>query len=60
MHLILDVPFNHFDTFYFKLFMKGLKRCNPHTVKAALPITPDILLKIREHLDFGEDNNFTY
>ena len=60
LHLFLDLPFPHFESFYFKLFMKGLKRCNPHTVKAALPITPDILLKIKENLDFSDPNHLTY
>lgn len=60
LHLLLDLPFPHFETFYFKLFIKGLKRCNPHTIKAALPITPDILLQIREILDFSDRNNITY
>lgn len=60
LHLILDFSFTHFESFYFKLFMKGLKRCNPHTVKAALPITPDILLRIRETLNFEDNNMRTY
>ncbi|CAC5422083.1 unnamed protein product [Mytilus coruscus] len=42
LHLLFDLPFIHFESFYFSLFMKGLKRCNPHTVRAALPITPSL------------------
>lgn len=60
LHLLLDLPFNHFDTFYYRLFIKGLKRCNPSSVKAALPITPDILIKIRTKLDFRDKNNYTF
>lgn len=60
LHLFLELPFTHFETFYFKLFMKGLKRCNPHSVKAALPITPDILIKIRKVMDFNNENMYTY
>ena len=60
LHLFLDLPFTHLDSFYFKLFVKGLKRSNPHTVKAALPITPEILFKIREIINFENDNHVTY
>ncbi|CAG2231714.1 unnamed protein product [Mytilus edulis] len=60
LHLLFDLPFIHFESFYFRLFMKGLKRCNPHTVRAALPITPSILLKIREELNFDDINSYTY
>ena len=60
LHLFLDYSFNHFDTFYFKLFMKGLKRCNPHTIKAALPITPEILIQMKEFLDFDNVNSYTF
>lgn len=60
LHLLLDLEFNHFESFYFKLFMKGLKRCNPHSVKTALPITPDILQKIKHFLDFSDENNYTF
>lgn len=60
LHLFLDLPFTHFETFYFKLFMKGLRRCNPHAVKAALPITPDILLKMKNIINFNDSNMFTY
>ncbi|CAC5386532.1 unnamed protein product [Mytilus coruscus] len=42
------------------LFKKGLKRCNPHSVRAALPIAPSILLKIREESDFDDVNSYTY
>ena len=60
LHLMLDLPFNHLETFYHKLFVKGLKRCNPHTIKAALPITPNILLKMKNVLNFDNDNHVTY
>lgn len=60
LHLILELPFEHLDSFYFKLFVRGLKRCNPHTIKAALPITPDILIKIKNKLEFSCDNHVTY
>ncbi|CAG2216422.1 unnamed protein product [Mytilus edulis] len=60
LHLLFDLPFIHFESFYFRLFMKGLKRCNPHTVRAALLITPCILLKIREELNFDDVNSYTY
>lgn len=60
LHLLFDLPFNHFESFYFRLFMKGLKRCNPHTVRAALPITPKILLKIKNELESTDINSYTY
>lgn len=60
LHLFLDIPFTHFETFYFRLFLRGLKRTNPHCVKSALPITPTILFKFKEVLDFSVNNNCTY
>ena len=60
LHLMLDLDFNHLDTFYFKLFFKGLKRINPHEVRSALPISPTILLKFREILDFNDRNHVTF
>jgi len=60
LHLLFDLPFNHFESFYFRLFMKGLKRCNHHTVRVALPITPTILLKIKNELESTDINSYTY
>ena len=53
LHLFLDLPFPHLDAFYFKLFFKGLKRVNPHEVKSALPISPEILFNIKDIMDFN-------
>lgn len=60
LHLLLEFEFPHLDSFYFKLFFKGLKRVNPHEVKSALPITPPLLLKIHEVLDFQDKNISTF
>jgi hypothetical protein len=40
--------------------MKGLKRYKPHTVRVALPITPKILLKIKNELESTDINSYTY
>ena len=40
--------------------MKGLKRCKPHTVRVALPITPKILLRIKNELESTDINSYTY
>ena len=59
LHLMLDLQFPHLETFYYKLFIKGLRRCNPHEIKAALPITPDILNKIYFCLDMSKSLDIT-
>lgn len=60
LHLYLDLDFPHLNSFYFKLFFKGLKRVNPHEVKSAFPISPNILLQFKSILNFEESNHHTF
>jgi len=52
LHLRIDVPFPSLD-YSFQLLLKGLKRLNPHEERRALPITPNILLRIFLVLDLN-------
>ena len=52
LHIRLDVPFPSLD-YSFNLLLRGIKRLNPHEERRALPITPDLLLKIFMVLDLN-------
>lgn len=60
LHLLLQFPFPHLEEFSLKLLFRGIARCNPHTVKQAQPITPEILFEIRKHLDLSNCNDATF
>ena len=52
MHYLLGYSADHINDFVINLGLKGIARLNPHSVKQAEPITPDILLKMAAKLDF--------
>ena len=52
MHYLLGYSVDHINDFLINLGIKGIARLNPHSVKQAEPITPDILLKMAAKLDF--------
>jgi hypothetical protein len=60
LHLYLDDDYPKFDEFQLKLTLKGLARMNPHCPKQALPITPQILLRIFELLDISKPYDATF
>ena len=53
MHLLLGYPVDKINNFIVNLTITGIARQNPHYIKQALPITPDILLKMVKYLDLS-------
>ena len=53
MHILANQSCPQFDTVELKLAIKGLKRIKMHKPKQALPITPDILIQFKNHLDIS-------
>ncbi len=53
MHILANAPCPQFDAVELKLAIRGMKRVKKHTPKQALPITPDILLKIKQTIDIS-------
>ncbi|CAH1777690.1 unnamed protein product [Owenia fusiformis] len=61
LHLLHELPFPLLNReFQYKLLYKGLQRNNLHTVKRALPITPEILTQIFGSLDLTSDLESTF
>ncbi|CAH1792662.1 unnamed protein product [Owenia fusiformis] len=61
LHLLHELPFPLLHReFQYKLLYKGLQRNNLHTVKRALPITPEILTQIFGSLDLTSDLESTF
>ena len=48
-----------FDDISVKLTLKGLEKLKRHIPLRKLPITPDMLLKFRSHLDFRDSAHLT-
>ncbi len=53
MHILANQTCPQFDTVELKLAIRGLKRIKMHKPKQALPITPDILIQFKQHLDIS-------
>lgn len=53
MHFLLGYSVDHINDFLINLGLKGIARLNPHSVKQAEPITPEILLNMASKLDFS-------
>ena len=53
MHILANLPCPQFEAVELKLAIRGMRRVKKHTPKQALPITPDILIKIRQTLDIS-------
>jgi integrase len=54
LHILLEQPCVGFDNVNLKLALKGMTRMKSHTLKQALPITKEILLKIYRELNFND------
>ena len=54
LHTLLNYNTDNFHSFLLKLTLRGLWRSNPHIVKKAKPITPQILRDIYTTLDFND------
>ena len=48
------------DWGWLELVLNGLKKLHPHKKKRRDPMTPQILMKIRMHMDFGNHEDRTY
>ena len=53
MHYLLGYSGDYINDFLINLGLQGIARLNPHCVKQAEPVTPEILLKLASHLDFS-------
>ena len=60
LHLFLDYSCDGFTGFEVKLALKGLARLNPHIRKQPLPITPVILLKLHQTMDFRIEEDIVW
>ena len=47
-HLMLGFSVDHINKFILNLLLKGIAKLNPHCIKQAEPVTPEILLKIAD------------
>lgn len=52
LHTILDIEYPQKNMIQLNLLLKGMCRINQHTVKKAMPITPEILRDIHKFLNF--------
>lgn len=57
MHHFLGYPIEQINEFLINLSLKGIARSQPHMVKQAAPITPEILLKMYEHMNMKKSTN---
>ena len=55
LHKILQKDFRTFSSFSLRLALQGIKRTRHHVVKQAEPITPKILMKMHDKLDFDQE-----
>lgn len=60
MHLLLGYSVEHINSFIINLCLKGIARLNPHCVKQAEEMTPEILLRVSEVLDFTSKDDRVY
>lgn len=59
-HKLLGFKFPDKDEFQIKLAFKGISRLQPHCIKQALPITPEILIEIYNILDLQIAENVVF
>ncbi len=52
LDVLLEVPVNAFQSYYLKLIIRGISRLKPHCPKRVEPVTPKILIRIWNLLDF--------
>jgi len=60
MHQLLGFPLEKVNQFILNLTLKGISRIKCHKIKQALPITPELLLKIYLALDKSDINYIVY
>ena len=60
MHFLLGYSTDNINEFLLNLSITGIARDNPYCTKQAEPITPEILIKMAEHLDFSKCIDRTY
>lgn len=60
MHLINDHKFPHLESFSYKLTIKGITRIKSHLPNRTLPVTPEILLEIFEHMQMEDQLDITF
>ena len=60
LHILQDVPCPHFSSVDIKLSLRGLERIKKHLPKRAFPITPDLLLAIKLHLNMFDPLHVTF
>ena len=60
MHLLLGYTIEQINSFLINLSLKGIARLNPHCVKQARAITPDILLEFSSVLNFSSHTDCTF
>lgn len=60
IHLLLGHSVEHINKFILNLSLKGIAKLNPHSVKQAECMTPDILLRISEVLDFTRSSDLVF
>lgn len=60
MHILLGYSVEHINQFILNLSLKGIAKLNPYCLKRAHPITPQILLKIAELMNFENKTDLVY
>ena len=60
MHLLLGHAVEHINKFILNLSLKGIAKLNPHCIKQAECMTPAILLKISQILDFSNKSDVVF
>ena len=57
LHKLLNLDTSAFSSFTFKLTIRGLRRGNDHVPRQAAPITPKLLEKMYDKLDFSKEKD---
>jgi hypothetical protein len=57
LHLYLDLEYSQFESFHFKLVLKGLSRLNSHCPNQAQPMTPYMLCDMFNHFNMSTAGN---
>lgn len=60
LHIIMQVDTKAFETYEFKLTIKGITRRLKHMPRQASPITPALLLQFRKFLDLNNPADASY
>ena len=59
LHLLCDVPYLGKDSVELRMLLRGIARRNPHQTKQAAPLSPNILIKLFEFVDFNNAQDCT-